>query len=210
MCVDKETSIGSFIAGTIINILVMLYFKTEIVYIICIWLQCVIFMQFAEYLICIDQKCGETNKIGTRLAMVLNITQPIFIYLALMCFSNVPLKNKIYASIVVLLYICFMLLKLNKETNFTCIKPLDKCSGLNLKWWYSDYKSSIIYILSLIVILSLLLRPESLSIFTSGYILLSLIVSAIFYSCNLASMWCLFAVPFPLFFGIFYKLYISK
>ena len=37
MCVNKELSIASFIIGTIINIYVMLRFKTEIVYIICIW-----------------------------------------------------------------------------------------------------------------------------------------------------------------------------
>ena len=167
-------------------------------------------MQFAEYLIWIDQECGQTNKIGTNMALVFNITQPIFIFLALICFSNVPLENKIASSITILFYICFMLQKLNNQTNCTCVKPLDKCSSLNLEWWYSNDGSNIIYIVSLILILSFLLRPINLSVFTSAYILLSLVVSGIFYNCNLASMWCLFAVPFPIFFGIFYEIYIHK
>jgi len=205
MCVNKDTSIIAFILGTLINIAVMLYFQTEVVFIICIWWQWVIFMQLSEYLIWIDQECGLTNKIGTNMAMVFNITQPIFIYLLLMCVSTVPLNYKITASVTVLLYICFMLQKLNNQTKYTCVKPLEKCSSLNLEWWYSNDGSNIIYILSLIFILLCLLRPMNVSIFTVSYIVISLFVSGIFYNCNLASMWCLFAVPFPLFFAIFYN-----
>ena len=83
MCVNAKTSITAFILGTIINIAVILYFKTNIITIICIMWEWVIMMQLSEFLIWKDQKCGKINKIGTDMALFFNLTQPLFVYILL-------------------------------------------------------------------------------------------------------------------------------
>ena len=45
-------------------------------------------MQLSEYLIWKDQNCGKINKIGTKLAMFFNLTQPIIVYIVLMMITK--------------------------------------------------------------------------------------------------------------------------
>ena len=85
MCWNAETSLASFILGSIINTIVMFYFKdNKDVLTICVIWQFILLIQASEYLIWIDQDCKDTNQIGTKAAMVLTIMQPIFVYIVLM------------------------------------------------------------------------------------------------------------------------------
>jgi hypothetical protein len=210
MCISKETSIISFILGTIINISVMLYFKKETIYTICIVWQWILMMQLAEYFIWSDKNCGKTNRLGTKMALFFNITQPLVVYLAAICVSKVSLTPKIIASIAVLFYISYMIIKLNNNQEYTCIKPSKNCTGLNLKWWGDIDKAGKIYCIILAIIILCLYRPLNLSIFILFFIFVALFISNIFYSCNQPSMWCWLVVSYPIFLSIFYKLYLKE
>ena len=212
MCINKETSIVSFILGTIVNIFVMLYFRTETIYVICIMWQWVLFMQLSEYFIWKDQNCGKTNKIGTKMALFFNITQPLVVYLAAMCVSKVSITLKIISSVAILIYMCFMLIKLNSVPEYTCIKPSTSCPSLNLKWWNDMKKSGIFYCITLALIILCLFRPMNISIFSCSFIFIALFLSSLFYICNgnVASMWCFFVVSFPIFLSIFYKFFVKE
>jgi hypothetical protein len=208
MCVSKESSAIAFILGTIINLGIMQYFKTDNITIICVIWQWVLFMQLAEYFIWSDQNCGKMNEIGTKMAMILNITQPIIVYIVGM-FANKSssFEAKSVASVAILYYICYMFLKLNRDDEYLCTKPSMNCSGLNLSWWGNvGYQ----YFIVIAIVMLSLLQPLSIALFSVVFISIALFVSYYFYSCNMASMWCFFVVPFPLFLGIFYKYFFEK
>ena len=207
MCWNKEVSLSSFIVGTIINIAVLLYFKKEITVVsFCIIWQFVLLMQLSEYFIWLDQKCGKTNKMGTKAALIFNLMQPVFTFLVLINAFVGSQFAKTVSTIIIFLYLCYMMLKLNENSEYTCTKPSEKCSHMNLKWW-NDFKGSgLIYLLTLISVILLLFKPFNTAVFISIYIIIMLVISEKFYSCGQPSTWCWLVVPLPLFLGIFYKL----
>jgi len=209
MCWNATTSIVSFIIGTILNIAVMISFKSELIYAICIAWQWVLMMQLSEYLIWMDQKCGTVNEIGTNSALIFNITQPIIVFLCLIAVSKSENKYKVIASISILLYICYIIYNLNIYNNYKCIKPTENCAHLNLKWW-NDFKYSGIIFSIILSIIILCLSPLSIGIFTVFYIFLFNFISMTFYGCGGPSMWCWFVVIYPLFLALFYKYYYLK
>jgi hypothetical protein len=206
MCWNKETSLISFILGTVINVGVLLYMKKEEITIICIIWQFILLMQLAEYFIWLDPNCGKTNEKGTKAALILNLLQPIFVFMVLINKFTGSSLMKIASSIIIFIYISYMMLKLNEYQNYTCVTKVDKCSHLNFQWWNDFSGGGMIYLITLISIIFLLYRPLKPAIFVSSYILLMLLISQKFYSCGQPSTWCWLVVPMPLFLLIFYKL----
>ena len=212
MCWSAKSSLISFIIGTLINFSVMLYLKNKTITALCLIWQWVLMMQISEYFIWKDLDYKNTNKIGTKMSLIFNLTQPIFVFICLMLLNtnNVNYTNTILASFVIIIYISFFFLQLNKEKEYKVLKPLNNCNHMNLKWWNDIKNSGIIYCISLFSIILLLLRPINLSIFVVTFIAISLLISMKFYSCGSPSMWCWLVVPFPLFFGLFYKNFVKN
>lgn len=206
MCWSENSSIASFIIGTILNIYVLLHFKTPLIYSFCIMWQWVLMMQLAEYLIWRDLDNTSTNGLGTKMALIFNITQPLVMFLCFFLTSTAPIENKIFASIIILMYLCFMLVYFNIQNEYKFLTPSAQCKHMNLQWWEDNKITGLIYYLTLIYIMMLLVRPVHLSVFTTIFITITVLVSSIFYSCGAPSMWCWFVVPFPFFFGIYYHL----
>ena len=203
MCWNAETSLASFILGSIINTIVMFYFKdNKDVLTICVIWQFILLIQASEYLIWIDQDCKDTNQIGTKAAMVLTIMQPIFVYIVLMNTTKQAQYLKIISSVIILIYICYMFVKVNETSEYKCTKPSQNCAQLNFKWWQDFGLGGPLYLISLFSILILLTTWNKLNMFVIIYTALSLLFSSIFYSCGTPSMWCFFAVPFPIFLGL--------
>lgn len=209
MCWSANSSITSFIIGTIINISVMLYFRTPVIYSICILWQWVLMMQLSEYFIWKDLDNKYTNGIGTKMALIFNITQPLVGFLCLLLTSSATIGFKIVASIIILFYMSYMLLNFNKQDEYKSLNPSGQCKHMNLKWWHDIKNSGLIYCITLISIILLILRPLKLSIFFSIFLIITFIISFVFYTCGGASMWCWFVVPFPIFLGIFYKKFLN-
>lgn len=212
MCWNAKASLTSFILGTLINISVMLYFKNTIIAVICIVWQWVLMMQISEYFIWKgqDHKEDKSATLGTKASLIFNITQPLVVFLCLILNSKVKMSFKITASIVILFYVSFILINLNKQKEYKSLKPSLNCKHMSLQWWSDIKDSGIIYCMTLITIILLLLRPFSISIFMSFYLMITLVISSIFYSCGQASMWCWLVIPFPIILGIFYKQFLTK
>lgn len=210
MCWDEKTSIITFVLGTIINLAVMSYFQTEIIYIICIIWQWVLMMQLSEYLIWKDQNCGDLNKIGTNSAMLFNLTQPIIIFLVLMNFTKSSSNLKIISSIAILIYIFYIIIQLNKNKKYDCVKPLENCHHLNLDWWNNFLYGGTVYFITIAVISLCLTNNLKISIFSLCYIFIAMIISQKLYLCGAPSMWCWLVVPFPIFLGIFYEFFVKN
>ena len=211
MCWSANASLATLIIGTVINgIILRRYYNKEEIVIFCLAWQWVLMMQFSEYLIWIDQGCGDTNKIGTQLALIFNLTQPIIVFILCMCTTKVDLQFKVIASVLTLVYISFMFLKLNQNSEYTCVTPSsNSCAHLDLKWW-EDFKwGGLVYLIVLISVLLLLFRPFNLSRFVCAYIIIALLVSMKFYSCGAPSIWCWLVVPLPIFVALFYELFVK-
>ena len=212
MCWNANASLTSFILGTFINISVMLYFKNTIVAVICIVWQWILMMQISEYFIWKgqDNKQHKSASLGTRASLIFNITQPLVVFLCFILTNKVKMSFKIIASIVILFYVSFMIINLNRQKEYKSLKPSSNCKHMSLQWWSDIKYGGIIYCITLITILLLLLRPLSISIFMASYLIITLLISSIFYSCGQASMWCWLVIPFPIILGIFYKQFLTK
>jgi len=206
MCWNKETSLSSFIIGTLVNIFILFYSKNISVKAACIVLQWVLMMQLSEFLIWKDQNCGKINKIGSKMALFFNLTQPVIVYLVCISMFNISINVKIISSIIILIYICYMFVNLNK--NYDCVKPTKNCSHLDLKWWKNLNYGGLFYTISLVLLILLMLKPLKLGIFMISYILITLFVSSLFYGCGGPSMWCFMVVPLPLFIYLFNKYFV--
>jgi hypothetical protein len=150
MCWNAETSLISFILGSIINTIVMFYFKdNQDVLTVCVIWQFILLVQASEYLIWIDQDCKNTNIIGTKAAMLLTIMQPIFVYIVLMNTTKQAQYLKNICSVIILNYICYMFVKVNETPEYTCTKPSQDCAHLNFKWWREFDLGGPLYLISL-------------------------------------------------------------
>jgi hypothetical protein len=208
MCWNAETSIITFIVGTILNIYTYNNYHNNIKIVCIIW-QWILCMQLSEFFIwtALSNNNKLQNKIGTKMALFLNILQPVFVFIVCMCFScnKISSIKKILASIVILFYMSYMLLKFNEVPEYTKLNPSSGCSNLDLKWWHDMPGSGLIYCFTLFTIILLLFSPFKLAAVTVLYIFIALIISKKFYSCGQPSIWCWLVVPMPLIIALIQK-----
>jgi hypothetical protein len=208
MCWNKEVSIASLIVGIIIALSVGFYaLKKQWLSLALLsfgWIW-VLFMQFADYIFWKHSCNDEENKKMTKMAYILNITQPLVIYLIFVTFSEVSVINKITASIIILGYLSYMFYKnYNISEKVKCID--NKGPHIKYEWWsHMGGKAGFVYTLVLSLIFILLVRPMKWSLLTLSYIILTLIISMNFFKYGVASMWCWFAVITPLVSLLFYS-----
>ncbi len=84
------------------------------------------------------------------------------------------------------------------------------CSHLDLHWWNDIKYSGYIYVAVLIIPILFLMKPFKLAFFVSAFILITLYISVLFYSCSGPSLWCFFAVSGSLATYLFDKYYVKK
>lgn len=206
MCWNAKASITAFILGTLFNIISLIYFKNKIMTSVCIFWQWVLCIQLAEYFIWSNPK---NNTLGTNMAFIITITQPIFLFLVSICVfqKQIPPTNLIIASLIILIYISIIIYSLNKLPEYKNTTKSLNCSHLNFKWWKDMEAGGKAYVLTVILLLFLFFYSISpkITIFILLYVIGSLIISSVFYSCGAPSMWCFLAVPFPLILGLFQK-----
>lgn len=206
MCVSESASIVAFCIGLSFTCLLIVYhfakvspFRYSILAIGIVWVW-ILGMQIAEFFIWSDQNCGTLNRRATNAALILNLMQPVLVFVVFI-FLNAHIVFKIISAFVVVFYIAYILYFLNNSRNFTCVKPQKNCSGLNLLWWKNA--NGLIYLVCLLALILLLFRPFKIAAFTSIFILLALLLSLKFYSCNQPSMWCFLVVSYPVFLAFF-------
>jgi hypothetical protein len=157
-------------------------------------------MQLCEAFIWHDQNCGEINKFATKGAFIFNITQPIVVFLVCINMFTIDPEIKYLASFIILMYICYMLYSSNKNNEYICTKNSNTCFHLELPWW-NNIISSVFYIGTLISISLLIFKPLNTAIAIVMFLLFTLFLSSVFYSCGAPSMWCWLVVPFPIIIG---------
>ena len=197
MCINSETSIGSFIFGTIVNTIVLTSKPMTDYFIIALVYEFILSMQLFDFMAWEDPNCGKINEFATKGAFIQNMLQPVIVMLLLLFFTDI--KNKMSKGIVNILlvfYIGYIFFKLyyNKTAKpITCLKPSKTCKHLQYDWWYIiDQYPIFIYLIPIVASLLLLLRSTKLAIIMSVYFTLSFLISGKFYACGLPSIYCLF------------------
>jgi len=209
MCWDEKTSWVTFIIGTSFNIFNIYYFKNTTITIISMIWQWVLLMQLFDAMAWRSMANGDkkTNRIAANGAMIVNITQPIMVAFLLLLITPVQTLNKAIVLVCVFIYICWLLYSLNSNEEFNTLQPSERCENLDYVWWRKFPGKATLYMITLLASVFLLLKPTSLALFESGYIVITLAISALFYSCGTASVWCWFAAFAPIATGLWWKFY---
>lgn len=179
----------TFIIGTIIaisiGIVALVQQKYELAALSFGWIW-VLGMQCWEFFIWKNPK----NLVYVKWAYIFNITQVIVLALIFLTFFSQPLPNRLVAVTLLMIYILYLFQ--NKYDS----RELKRDPNLEYSWWenYGGY----VYMIVLISLFFLLIRPFYWSMATLIYILILFILSWFFYKPAVASLWCFFAVSVPL------------
>lgn len=200
MCFDSKTSMLTFSIGTIFSILLFccgnIKYITEnkVTGLFLIFISSIQFMDFLFW-IDIKNKYG-INKITTILGPILNVCQPIILYLIkyayyapTMTFLNLFIAslNLLYGIYFIYNYIIF----LNNATLIT------KTENGHLKWSWITYFNPIYYILLLpINIFYLFNFYYALYMFVITYVFLWISYKYFYY--NAGELWCFFGSFIPI------------
>lgn len=189
MCYNAATSITTFIVGTVVAVSVgamaLVQKKYELAALCFGWIW-VLGMQLWEYFIWRYPK----NLVYVKWAYIFNITQPIVLALLFLSFFSQPLSNRLVVFFLLLFYILYLFQERYES------KELKRDPNIQYSWWnnYGGY----VYMLFLVSLFLLLIRPFYWSMATIIYILILFILSWFFYKRAVASLWCFFAVTVPL------------
>jgi len=205
MCWNATSSISFFISGFIINLIILqiaIAQKKNYLVAFCLGWFFVLCMQLLEYFIW--SRIGNKTTLG-YLTFYFNIFQILVVYLVALSVSrnyNIPMLNKILASIIVMIYLGGVLWMTRKmQPNDYIVDTSQK--HLPYPWWDHMKNGGLLYLFSLITIFLLLFRPFQWALLTIITIVLLLVFSYIIYKPYVASMWCFFVVFMPLFSFLF-------
>jgi hypothetical protein len=144
MCWNKEVSFGTFILGTIFNIIAIICIPNPTIISISIMWEFAILMQLFDGLIWIDQKCGKLNKFATRAAFTANILQPVILFMGFIIISPSNTTMKLVAAILITGYLSYILFKVSEMNKLGCVKP--ECGSLGNIDTSNDFFSNILSI----------------------------------------------------------------
>lgn len=211
MCWNAEASISSFIFGLVLSFMIAISAyrqKKWPLLALSIGWTWVLTMQLLEYFLWIypPDVSPKENELFSKVAFIFNITQVIVLGLIFLSFFGHMSSSfsKFLGILILLFYTCYMMYYAQTigtlHTKGSCSNP-----HLEYTWWDRIPYGSTIYILSLISIFLLVVKPFVWSVATLGSILLLLLMSCIFYSKSVASMWCFFAVIVPFLSFLLYR-----
>lgn len=199
MCFNEYVSFGTFIVGTILNLLVIfLIKKKEAIAIALVW-QWVLLMQFFEGFVWVGKKSGnkKMEKSGVMGAYIANVLQPIIAFFLIAALTTQDKFYLIFGGVLIVLYLFYTLyVNFTKISNSLEIGKAKNCRHLNYKWW--EVLNPLPYILVLVAIL-LFAKPRKVFLPQLVFVLLTLLLASITQlKCGVASTWCFLAAFAPI------------
>ena len=195
MCFNEEVSWLTLIVGTALNIFALTKLNgnntddaTTAKIIILMW-QFVILMQLVDALAWRQLKNNESTEGVGRLGAILNITQPIIVFIcavAIIYFTKKDFRLLIPGLFILIFYIVNIFQNLN-NLNYD-ITPNGSCKNINYSWW----KSLSVYLyLGALFAGVLAFQNSKFTFLNLGIIFITLLVSLVLVpTCNFGSLWC--------------------
>lgn len=204
MCFDAQTSIVTFCIGTALNIYNIVKYNNKVVTAISLLWEWVLLMQLFDFFAWRNQpknnKGNSTNKYAAKGAFIANVTQPIILSLLLLSSVENPTEHKVIAALTTFCYTCWTIYSSNKIPEVETLTPSGDCSNLRYHWW-DDMGTVIPYMVTLVVVILLLVKPTTFAVLQLTFIMTTLLISFKYYSCGTGSVWCWFAAFAPLLVG---------
>ena len=134
MCFNEKVSFATLGIGTILNAIIITYFRSRLATSAALIWQFVLFMQLFEGITWIGMKKNKLKlqEIGMKGAYVSNVLQPVVAFLVIALLTKQPSWYIAIITSLVLAYLSYLLfvknvnLKINKEKN---------CKHLVYQWW---------------------------------------------------------------------------
>jgi len=207
MCYNKETSITTYVIGSIAS-LYLIYKKDEMEYkIIGGFFLYVIQMQMIEYLLWNHRvKCDKYNINISTIGSILNHLQPIVLFLLIKNLNPIIYeKNKRFIDLLLGVYIVNLLLYSVNIYPMECT-TLDNSNHLYWKW--NHKKNGLLFYIIFIVIQTLLTYLGFTYPFNIIFVIIllgSFLISKYIYGDTKAvgAIWCWYAALVPVFIMIF-------
>lgn len=212
MCFDEQTSWVTFILGASFCVFNIVYFKNVSVTIVSLLFLFTLLMQVFEAIAWRTQSNTKSriHYWATQGALIANVMQPIVVGLLCLALLSGSIKVRAFAILLMAGYMMWLLWSLNNSPSFDTLTPKKGCTHLNLGWWDAFSKNmggvngALPYLVCLVGIIVLLLRPIDLMVFELAIVLLTLLVSSVFYRCGVGSMWCWLVASAPLLTGVYW------
>lgn len=203
MCWNATASLTALIVGTVLSLITAIVaYRQQKYYVVALaigWLW-VIGMQYWEYVLWTSAPSSRTNEWASRWAYIFNVTQVLVLGILFLAVTGnqVSWRNRLGALVVMLAYACYILyyaptMTTLRTTTASCEEP-----HLHYPWWDKMPYGGVVYVVSLVLLFLLVVRPMAWSLGTLAIILAFLAMSSVFYSSSVASMWCFFAVFVPI------------
>ena len=209
MCFNYQTSLFTFFIGTLFSILLILKGSNKFLTdnkIFGVFLIFISMIQLMDFLFWIDlHNTLGINKVVTIIGPILNICQPIILYL-IKYYYHRPNLFRIEHFIIFMLNVIYLIYFITGYVSFLQNESLiTGVDNNHLKWPWIKYSTPVFYLILLAVnIFYLSDFKYSLIFFVISY--LFLYISVIKFSYNIGELWCFFGsfIPFILYFVSFH------
>ena len=213
MCYNKDISIYTYIIGLVASYLLLRNDKKNLKILGCFFMI-IIQMQLVEYFLWTNNKCNSKNRTISNIGALLNLIQPIMLYLAIYYYNkDVTKENNKIMNITIIIYIVALLLYSINLFPIGCSIVTELSSPyLQWGWFYKKYPYFITIMFPLaLVILMYFGLDKPYNLYISLIIMLSFILSYIIYrkQRSFGSLWCWFAVFIPITVLVYDKYFID-
>lgn len=203
MCFNWQTSLFTFLLGLVFSLL--LIYKGNTKYnienkVTGVFLIFIALIQFMDFLLWIDihNKLG-INKITTILGPILNVCQPIILYLIKYFYYSLDInkltKFDLFIAFLNIAYLIYFIIIYKKYLDTSNL--ITGISDNHLKWPWIGYFNPIFYLILLPINIFYLFDFRYASLFFSiTYIFLY--ISSLYFNYNIGELWCFFGAFIPL------------
>ena len=190
MCWSATTSILTLCIGTLLNIgsyLLLRSWNSPTALLVWSW-QYALLMQIPEAIVWIQLDYGGDVSMASRVAMVLNITQPLALLVGIR-FSGLYREFR-YAYAVMLLYGVAILSQMDVIWPLSeSIAPEEGCAHLDLRYWNTS--RGLVYVTTSLLVVSEA-RPVFWALVNACIFTITLLLAIVVYPCGVGSVWCWF------------------
>lgn len=191
MCWSATTSLVTLVVGTLFNFgSYALLRQTQSPTSLLVWSwQYALLMQIPEGIVWLQLDAGHSDiSAASRLAMVLNITQPLALLLGIR-FGGLYREFR-YAYVALLLYAVVLVTQFDEVwSRSASIAPNENCPHLSLRYW--DVSRGIVYLVSSLLVVSEA-RPVFWALVNAALFSLTFLLAIVVYPCGIGSVWCWF------------------
>jgi hypothetical protein len=199
MCFNAQVSLLTYLVGMIGCYLLFLESIPE-----AIFLAWVIQMQLIEFILWKNQPCNSINRSTSKIGMLINNSEPIVLWLAIILFSkkNIP---KWLHILMILYFIASIFYNYSIYDNCT----IPSTTSSNLEWkWNNGNNSILFYAFFLVCCILLSIYGLEYGYHMASIFIVSFILSYSIYKNThaIGSMWCFFAAFCPFLLLVIYKI----